>query len=64
MVFENKKMDRKKIKIGIITLHRAENYGSVLQAFALQKVLEHLNFDVEILDYHPERYTNKGKLNK
>jgi hypothetical protein len=64
MVFENKKMDRKKIKIGIITLHRAENYGSVLQAFALQKVLEHLNFDVEILDYHPERYTNKGKLRR
>ena len=50
--------------IGIITLHRAENYGSVLQAYALQKELEDLGCEVVTLDYHPERYTNKGKLRR
>lgn len=51
-------------KISIITLHRAENYGSVLQAYALQKKIEDLGHEVEILDYHPERYTNAGKLRR
>lgn len=52
------------MKIAIITLHRAENYGSVLQAFALQKKIEEFGHDVCILDYHPERYTNRGKLKR
>ena len=51
-------------KLSIITLHRAENYGSVLQAYALQKKIEELEHDAEILDYHPERYTNIGKLRR
>lgn len=52
------------MKIDIITLHRAENYGSVLQTFALQKKLEDLGHEIQILDYHPERYTNIGKLRR
>ena len=52
------------LKISIITLHRAENYGSVLQAYALQRKLEELGCVAEILDYHPERYTNGGKLRR
>ena len=40
-----------KKKIGIITIHRIFNYGSVLQAYALQNVCESLGFDVEIIDY-------------
>ena len=51
-------------KLSIITLHRAENYGSVLQAYALQKKIEELGHEAEILDYHPERYTNTGKLRR
>lgn len=51
-------------KIAIITLHRAENYGSVLQAYALQKTIEKFGHKVILLDYLPERYTNKGKLNR
>ena len=39
-------------KIGIITFHRASNYGAVLQAFALQSVLNGLGADAEIVDYH------------
>ena len=52
------------MKIDIITLHRAQNYGSVLQAFALQKQIEKLGHQAYILDYYPERYTNKGLLKR
>ena len=41
----------KKRKIGIITIHRIYNYGSVLQAYALQEVISKLGFEVEIIDY-------------
>ena len=37
--------------IGIITIHKINNYGSVLQAYALQKVCEDLGYKVEIIDY-------------
>lgn len=37
--------------IGIITIHKINNYGSVLQACALQKVCEDLGYKVEIVDY-------------
>ncbi len=39
------------MKIGIITMHRVINYGSALQAFALQYELEKLGHEVEIIDY-------------
>lgn len=38
-------------KIGIITMHRINNYGSVLQAFALQYIVKKMGFDVQIIDY-------------
>ena len=37
-------------KIGIITFHAAENFGSALQAYALQKILQGYGFDVYIID--------------
>lgn len=46
------------MKIGIITLHRVRNYGSALQAFALQEYIEkeHLG-EVELIDYiYPNQY--------
>lgn len=39
------------MKIGIITVHRAYNYGSVLQCYALQEYLKGLGHDVWIIDY-------------
>lgn len=39
------------MKIGIITVHRAYNYGSVLQCYALQEYLKRLGHDVWIIDY-------------
>lgn len=37
-------------KIGIVTFHRSYNFGSALQAFALQMSLERLNYCVTIID--------------
>ena len=39
------------MKAGIITFHRALNYGALLQAFALQRVLKLLDIESEIIDY-------------
>lgn len=38
-------------KIGIITFHRADNYGAVLQAAALQRAIIWMGYSCEILDY-------------
>lgn len=50
-------------KVGIITFHRALNFGAVLQAFALQRFIEALGCDVEILDYYPPFLKNLYKKN-
>ena len=39
------------MRIGIITFHASHNYGSMLQAWALQTYLEQLGHDVEIVNY-------------
>ena len=39
------------MKIAVITLHRVYNYGSVLQAYATQRVLEKRGHEVTIIDY-------------
>lgn len=38
-------------KVGILTFHRADNYGAVLQCYALQEVLKILGNEVEIINY-------------
>jgi len=42
------------MKIGILTYHRAHNYGAVLQAFALKSYLILQGYDVEFIDYWPK----------
>ncbi|OUP32152.1 polysaccharide pyruvyl transferase family protein [Bacteroides sp. An19] len=39
------------MKIGILTFHRALNYGAVLQAYALQDYLRKQGLDAKIIDY-------------
>ena len=39
-------------KIATVTFHNTTNYGALLQALALQKKLEYIGADTEILDYH------------
>ena len=40
------------MKIGIITFHRAHNYGAVLQCYALQEFLRTQGHDVSVIDYN------------
>ena len=51
MLFYSK---NKLMKIGIITVHRAYNYGSVLQCYALQEYLKSLGHDVWVIDYRQQ----------
>lgn len=44
------------MRVGIITTFRQPNWGSVLQAYALAKVIEQMNYDVEVIDY---KYPNE-----
>lgn len=55
------------MKVGIITCHRAFNYGAVLQAYALQKYLRNHGYEVEVIDYTPQyirKSYNKSILKK
>ena len=38
-------------KVGIITFHAAYNYGSMLQAYALQQVILSMGYDCEIINF-------------
>lgn len=42
------------MKIGILTFHRATNYGTVLQAYAMVCALRKLGLEAELIDYRPE----------
>jgi len=42
------------MKIGILTIHTAFNYGAMLQAYALQIAIIRLGYDVQIIDYYPK----------
>lgn len=50
------------MKVAVITLHRLYNYGSVLQAYATQKLLENAGHQVEIVDYITSHRTKKAIL--
>lgn len=39
------------MKIGIITMHKVRNFGSALQAFALQKAIQELGHESQLIDY-------------
>lgn len=49
------------MKIGILTYHRAHNYGAVLQAYALRTFLQKQGHDVEFVDYWPDSHEEKYK---
>ena len=39
------------MRLGILTFHRAHNYGAVLQTYALQQCLQSMGHDVWVIDY-------------
>ena len=38
------------MRIAIVTFHSSQNYGAVLQCYALQTVLIEMGHDIEIID--------------
>lgn len=53
------------MRIGILTFHRAINYGAVLQCYALYKTLKSMGYDVEVIDYRPnaiEKYRMQFRM--
>ena len=46
-------MNNNKLYVGVVTYHRANNYGAVLQAYALCQYLHKLGCNSEIVDYWP-----------
>lgn len=56
------------MKIGIVTFQRADNYGALLQCYALYKYIEKQNPNTEVIDYRnlliEDRYKKYRKLNR
>lgn len=50
------------MKIGILTFHRASNYGAFLQAYALSTTIANLGHEVEMIDYWPKYHSDSEKL--
>lgn len=44
------------MKAGILTFHEANNYGAVLQAYALQQTLKKLDVESELISILPKRH--------
>ena len=50
------------MKISVITMHRIYNYGSVLQAYATQRIFENVAGSCEIIDYISPNRTKIAKF--
>lgn len=50
------------MKIGILTFHRAHNYGAMLQAYALHRMLSLKGHTVEFLSYRNEKIESAYKM--
>lgn len=42
-------------RVGILTFHASHNYGSMLQAYALQKTVQNLGYTCEIINFRTKR---------
>lgn len=50
------------MKVGILTFHRAHNYGAFLQAFALKTYIESLGNEVFFIDYEDKNHHSLYRL--
>lgn len=50
------------MKTGIVTFHRADNYGAVLQCCALYSVLDVMGCDVMVIDYRNPTIENRYRV--
>lgn len=49
-------------KVGVVTLHKVLNFGSVLQAYCTCAALRRFGYQPEIIDYMEPRYTISGAI--
>ena len=40
--------------VGTLTFHQSDNYGAVLQAYALQKCIDEMGFNTKVINYYSE----------
>ena len=52
------------MKIGILTFHWSDNYGAVLQCYALQQFLKEQGHEVSVVNYAPLKYSLFFKKSK
>ena len=52
------------MRIGVLTYHRAHNYGAMLQAYALLSFLRNHGYHAELIDYWPISHKNQYALIK
>ena len=50
------------MKIGILTYHKAHNYGALLQAIAMRVVLQKKGYEVFYVDYWPKYHSSKYRF--
>lgn len=50
------------MKIGILTFHRAKNYGAILQCYAFATYLEKKGHLVEVIDYFPSYFKAENSV--
>ncbi len=50
------------MKIGILTFHNANNYGAVLQCYAMQKVLNSMGHNAYVIDYRQQEIEKAYKV--
>lgn len=53
-----------KKRIGVITFHNYDNYGAILQSYALQKCIQRLDAETEIIDYTCDYISNPFQLKR
>lgn len=51
MSCSNRNESKKEKNVGMITFHASHNFGSVMQAWSLQNVVESFGYDCEIINY-------------
>ena len=50
------------MKVDVITLHNINNYGSALQTYATQKIIESFGYNVEFIDYYRDGYSIESQV--
>jgi len=63
-IISEKEIERKNMKISIITVLNTVNYGSVLQTLATQNFWEKLGYEVEFVDYMRPDQTLGGRISQ